>query len=61
MPGIGTAFRGEWALASAHLQSASFKHAGENRIIEEEKLLLMQFQSNVAIPKVISRLQERKR
>ena len=61
MPVVGTALRHEWTTTPSDPQPAALKHGCEHSVVEQQELTLMQLKSNMAIPEVISRLQQRQR
>ena len=58
MTSVGTALRGKRLQTAADRQSTPFQHRGENGILRQQQLLLMQLQGDMAIAQVICRLQQ---
>ena len=53
MTSIGTALGRKGLKAAADLQTTPFQHGGENGILRQQQLLLMQLQGDMAIAQVI--------
>ena len=58
---VSTAFGPEWTTTPCQLQSTAIEHGGEDGVVEQQQLMLMQLKSHMAIAKVISGLKQGQR